>query len=145
MAVLSFVLPGLGQLLCGQKNKGITFLISSILGHVLSGGLTSLFICPFMALDAYSVAKKINESGFVAEWEFCPTIPEINRIEPRVSSGVLIGSIALVTIGTLLYVKHQKGAASTAYGEKVAEDMLRLIQQEQQRRYRDPTHIRPGE
>src|SRR5205823_6015332 len=80
MALLSFFLPGCGQMICGQKDKGATFLAVAVLGHVCSGGMTDLFLCPFMALDAWTITKKFNEAGAVLEWEFCPTIPEINQV-----------------------------------------------------------------
>src|SRR5580704_7441703 len=83
-AVLSFLLPGLGQILCQQDNKGIFLLGVSLLGHWLTAGLSSLLLCPAMSLDAWLIAKKINGNSTVGRWEFFPGVKPLNAIPPRI-------------------------------------------------------------
>jgi TM2 domain-containing membrane protein YozV len=65
MALLSFFVPGLGQLLMGQTFKGVALFIASY--------LTFWFFCaPFFvaAYDAYAIARRKNAGETVGEWQF---------------------------------------------------------------------------
>jgi TM2 domain-containing membrane protein YozV len=71
MAFLSgCCLCGLGQILIGQSIKGIVFLLITALFGFVTGGVSSLFIMPIAALDAYLVAEKLRSGKTVGLWEF---------------------------------------------------------------------------
>src|ERR1700691_5723252 len=97
-AVLSFLLPGLGQILCHQDNKGIFLLGMSLLGHWLTGGLSSLLLCPAMSLDAFLTAREINKNASAGRWEFFPGIKLLNSIPPRFILIFIVLLIAAITV-----------------------------------------------
>lgn len=65
-ALLSFLIPGAGQIYNGELGKGILLfilaVISGILVWVVVGCLTSPLIWLIAIVDAYSSAKRINEN-----------------------------------------------------------------------------------
>ena len=72
MTFWGIVWPGLGQLLCGQKTKGIVLMLASAFGHIVTGGVLSIPFCVIGGLDAYKVAKALRSDNPVREWEFFP-------------------------------------------------------------------------
>ena len=64
-AILSFILPGIGQIYNGQINEGIVFIIAAItcnfLRYLLIGYPLYIAVWIFGIIDAYNVAKKINK------------------------------------------------------------------------------------
>jgi TM2 domain-containing membrane protein YozV len=79
MAVLSFFIPGLGQIILGQVNKGIVvFLILCgwIFMHNIGAVGSAAFYLLNMAyaiasaFDAYSIGKKLNSGQPVGKWEW---------------------------------------------------------------------------
>lgn len=96
IAVLSFLLPPLGQFIIGQRIKAIgIFLIAPIMYGTLSfidwellggsGWYFRLFLlppayCAFVAGDAYLLAKRIQAGETVGEWEFA-LMPSSHGIE----------------------------------------------------------------
>ena len=64
-AVLSFFIPGLGQIYNGQIGKGILVIILSIVFSAMVIFLIGFILAPAIWIwamyDAYSTAKKINE------------------------------------------------------------------------------------
>ncbi len=64
-AVLSFIIPGLGQIYNGEMGKGILFLILSFVFWGLMFVLIGFILYPILWLygiyDAYTTAKKINQ------------------------------------------------------------------------------------
>ncbi len=70
MAVLSLLIVGLGQIVLGQKAKGVAMLLGAIILGVLTAGLAAPVIWLIAAVDAYKVAKKLKERGPVGEWEW---------------------------------------------------------------------------
>jgi TM2 domain-containing membrane protein YozV len=61
-AILSFIIPGLGQIIAGETKKGIIFVVIAIILGVLSA--VSIFIsiiyfiyAIYAAYDAYQLAK----------------------------------------------------------------------------------------
>ncbi|MCD1293663.1 hypothetical protein CUJ83_01470 [Methanocella sp. CWC-04] len=62
--VLSFLLPGLGQIYNGDTNRGILFVIGTLMAWLLTSVCIGIFI--FLGLwvyamyDAYLTAEKIN-------------------------------------------------------------------------------------
>jgi TM2 domain-containing membrane protein YozV len=77
MAVLSFFIPWLGQLVLGQTAKGIVmFLLTPILFaiFVIATLGMGLIVLPFVdliaAVDAYLLAKKLKEGRAIGNWEF---------------------------------------------------------------------------
>jgi len=97
-AILSFLLPGLGQIICRQDNKGVFLLGMSLLGHWLTGGLSSLLLCPAMSMDAWFIARKINGNSTIGRWEFFPGVKPLNAIPPRVILMFIIAWIAFITV-----------------------------------------------
>ena len=63
-AIASFVVPGLGQIYCGEIGRGIMILIGFIISCLLIIVLIGLIIAPLFWIwniyDAYNLAKKIN-------------------------------------------------------------------------------------
>jgi hypothetical protein len=97
-AVLSLVLPGLGQIYCRQDNKGVFLAGMSLLGHWSTGGMSSLLLAPAMSLDALLIARKLNRGAAVRRWEFFPGIKSLNSIPPRIILLVIAGLIATLTV-----------------------------------------------
>jgi TM2 domain-containing membrane protein YozV len=62
-AILSFIIPGLGQILAGETKKGIIFVVVAIiLGLLVTSissfiGIISLIFAIYAAYDAYQLAK----------------------------------------------------------------------------------------
>jgi hypothetical protein len=68
MAILSgCTIPWLGQILLGQKKKGIVMMIVTVVAACL---IVGIFLWPVAALDAYFIGKKLKEGKTVREWEF---------------------------------------------------------------------------
>jgi len=71
MALLSgCCLAFLGQLILGQKTKGIVMMIVSAFICVLTLGVGILILYPVAAIDAYLIAKKLKNGQAVGQWEF---------------------------------------------------------------------------
>lgn len=70
MALLSFLITGLGQILVGQVKKGAAMLIGSALLGLMTAGLSAFITTPISIIDAYLITKKINQGKQVADWEF---------------------------------------------------------------------------
>ena len=70
MALLSFLIVGLGQMLLGQVAKGAVILVSAIVLGGATAGFAIPFIWLFSALDAYAIAKKLKDGKAVGLWEF---------------------------------------------------------------------------
>ncbi len=101
--VLGFFLPGVGQIYCWQDYKGVFLFGFFLLGHWATAGVSSLFLCPLMGLDAGMIAKKINRGLSIARWEFFPAIKFLNRLRPRV---IPLAIIVLVATITLIRIIH---------------------------------------
>ena len=69
MALLSFLVIGLGQMIIGQVKKGAVMLLAGLFINLITGGL-SIVIFPLSAIDAYKIAKKIKSGEYVGEWDF---------------------------------------------------------------------------
>jgi hypothetical protein len=95
LAALSFFLPGVGQMVCGQTAKGAIFLIAAIILNVLTSGLVSLIICPFAAFDAYQLASKRNAGAAIGDWDF---MPSGSKATNPVAIWVMVGLVALLTV-----------------------------------------------
>lgn len=64
--IVSFIIPGVGQMMLGQVKKGIAILA----GTILSCGV-GYVVCILVAVDAYLLALSIKERQ-VGEWEILP-------------------------------------------------------------------------
>lgn len=102
-ALLSLLLPGLGQINCGQDNKGVFLVGMALLGQWSTGGLSSWVLCPAMALDAFMIARKCNESGAAGRWEFFPGIKPLQSLPTRV---MLLAVVILVAALTVVHIRH---------------------------------------
>ncbi|HJN77755.1 MAG TPA: DUF6677 family protein [Myxococcota bacterium] len=63
-AALSFLLPGVGQMVAGQHKKGAVMLLLSIATCYFAG-----LACPVAAIDAWVVADKLRKGTPAGEWE----------------------------------------------------------------------------
>ena len=66
-AVLSFLIPGLGQIYNGQLFKGLLIVviqaINVALTHVLIGFVFYPIVLVYAVIDAYRIAERINAYG----------------------------------------------------------------------------------
>lgn len=62
-AILSFIIPGLGQIIAGETKKGLIFLVVAIVLGIIVGaissmiGIISLIFALYAAYDAYQLAS----------------------------------------------------------------------------------------
>jgi hypothetical protein len=67
MAIVSAIVPWLGQLLMGQTKKAIAMFFASLIAAPIGVGVL-IWICA--PIDAYRIAKKLKRGKAVGEWEF---------------------------------------------------------------------------
>jgi len=67
MAIVSAIVPWLGQLLMGQTKKSIAMFFASLIPAPIGVGVLIWICAPF---DAYRIAKKLKSGKAVGEWEF---------------------------------------------------------------------------
>ena len=74
MSFWGFIMPGLGQLLCGQIAKGCVMLLGGlVLCLLLAQTIVGPIIVGFVGyLDAKKIAKKLASGRPVRQWEFFP-------------------------------------------------------------------------
>jgi len=101
-ALLSLLLPGLGPIYCRQDNKGVFLIGMSLLGQWSTGGLSSWFLCPAMALDAFLLARKLNTGKVIERWEFFPGIKPLNSIPSRI---MLLAVVIVVAVLTVVHIR----------------------------------------
>jgi TM2 domain-containing membrane protein YozV len=101
-AMLGFLLPGLGQIYCGQDNKGVFLLGLALLGHWLTGGVSTLILCPVMGIDAFMLARQINQGAALKRWQFFTAIRRLDSLPSAVVPILLIALVALTSIVRLL-------------------------------------------
>ncbi|MBM7649904.1 TM2 domain-containing membrane protein YozV [Bacillus ectoiniformans] len=70
IALLSFLITGLGQMIVGQVKKGAVILICSVIFGMITFGMSAFITVPIAIIDAYLIAKKKKEGKEVGEWEF---------------------------------------------------------------------------
>ena len=70
MALLSFLITGLGQMIMGQGKKGATILIGSIILGMFTVGFSAFITTPLSIIDAYLIGKKKKDGKEVGEWGF---------------------------------------------------------------------------
>ncbi|MDP3696468.1 MAG: hypothetical protein Q8R55_00365 [Candidatus Taylorbacteria bacterium] len=58
-AVLSFIIPGLGQIYCERIGRGIAFLVAAIIGYMIFV-VPGLIVALVATFDALNLAKSIN-------------------------------------------------------------------------------------
>ncbi|MDQ0352208.1 TM2 domain-containing membrane protein YozV [Alkalibacillus filiformis] len=68
--ILSALVVGLGQLYAGQGLKGIVLFGVWILATIATAGMATFVIWIINLIDAYRIAKKVNQGKHVDEWEF---------------------------------------------------------------------------
>jgi len=100
-AFLSLLLPGLGQIWCAQDNKGVFFLFLALLSYWLSGGLTSLLLCPALSVDAWLVARYLarGANATLDKWDFFPGWRPLHRLPPPRVAQLLAAATALIVLG----------------------------------------------
>lgn len=54
----------------GQVKKGILILVFTVLVAFMTAFIGAIIMYPLMAVDAYSIAKKLKEGKSVGEWEW---------------------------------------------------------------------------
>jgi TM2 domain-containing membrane protein YozV len=102
-ALLSLLLPGLGQIYCGQDNKGAFLVGMALLGQCSTGGLSSWILCPAMALDAFMIASDLNTLSKVGRWEFFPGFKPLHSLPTRV---MLMAVVLLLAALTVVHIRH---------------------------------------
>lgn len=66
-AVLSLIVPGLGQIYVGQVAKGLFFMALIFLGPV-TGFLSSLVLAAYAGLEALTIARRRRDGQAVSAW-----------------------------------------------------------------------------
>jgi hypothetical protein len=70
MAILSFLLPGLGQIVLGQNVKGIVLIVLYFGVGFATACFGSLVVLIVAIIDAYQIAVKLRNGRPVKQWEF---------------------------------------------------------------------------
>jgi TM2 domain-containing membrane protein YozV len=70
MALCSFLIVGLGQMLLGQVAKGLMMLLGAIIIGIATLGVGAIAVWVISAVDAYQIANKLKNGKPVGEWEF---------------------------------------------------------------------------
>ena len=60
--ILSWLIPGLGQVYCGQTGRGIAFFIAAVVGYFLLI-IPGIVITIFAIIDAVNIADTINKEA----------------------------------------------------------------------------------
>jgi len=144
MAVLSFFIPWLGQILIGQVTKGIVMLLVTPVLFALFVIATlgmGLVVLPFVGLiaviDAYLLAKKLRDGQAIGDWEFfaiesAPTLamPELLPkatdqegrplipVKPR-PPGLMGSAIGMLFVSGLAMVISILGVVGIAVNERM--------------------------
>ena len=66
-AVMSFLVPGLGQIYLGQVAKGLFFLALIFIGPI-TGGLSHIVLAIYAAMEAFSLAKRRRAGEPITSW-----------------------------------------------------------------------------
>jgi len=72
MAVVSLLISGLGQIICGQVGKGLVLLVLTIVVAIGSAGMFAPVMWIIAAVDAYKVAK-CRGTRPLGRWEWFPS------------------------------------------------------------------------
>ena len=76
IAALSVIpFPWLGQIFLGQTAKGISMLLVT---YFLSFFLIGIIMLPLAAIDAYKLAKELQDGGSIGPWDFFWSIKKRN-------------------------------------------------------------------
>jgi molecular chaperone DnaK (HSP70)/TM2 domain-containing membrane protein YozV len=73
MAVLSFLVVGLGQMILGQVAKGVVMLVGVVTVALITAGLAAALapvVWILSACDAYAIARKLKDGEAVGKWKF---------------------------------------------------------------------------
>jgi hypothetical protein len=125
MGVLSLFLPWLGQLLIGQVAKAVIlfFVVPVVLGFfiLVTAGL-GLILVPFLlpllnvaaAIDAYLLAKKLQEGRAIGQWEFfghepapagvVEEVQEVQEVRPVVRRKARPAGLVAISIAQLVVI-----------------------------------------
>ncbi|MBM3269015.1 MAG: TM2 domain-containing protein [Candidatus Sericytochromatia bacterium] len=66
-ALMSFFLPGLGQLYVGQTGKGVLFFVLLVLGF-FTGGASHLALLLYATAEAWVLAKRLRGGQPISRW-----------------------------------------------------------------------------
>ena len=102
-ALLSLLVPGLGQIYCGQDNKGVFLIGMALLGYWSTNSVSSWVLWPAMAVDALMIAQKLKTGLTVQRWEFFPSIKPLHSVPPRI---MLLAIVLLIATLTVFRVIH---------------------------------------
>ena len=70
MAILSFLIPGLGQIVLGQTVKGVVLLVLYVGAGLITVCVGSLPVLIVAIVDAYQIGVKLRNGQPVKQWEF---------------------------------------------------------------------------
>lgn len=68
--IVSFLLPGLTQIILGQTAKGLFILIDTFVLCFFTLCIGFVIICPIAMLDGYGLAKKVRSGRSIKQWEW---------------------------------------------------------------------------
>ncbi len=66
-AIMSFLLPGLGQLYLGQTGKGILYFVLLILG-AFTAGVSHLALLLYASAEAWTLARRLRAGEPISPW-----------------------------------------------------------------------------
>lgn len=68
--LISFLLPGLTQIILGQTSKGLLILIGTFLICSVTLCIGFIVICPIAMIDGYKLALKLQRGQSIKQWEW---------------------------------------------------------------------------
>jgi len=68
--LISFFLPGIGELYLGQTIKGVVLFVSFIFLSTISFGLLGLIVWVLSMIDTYKLQSKLLNGMPIQQWEF---------------------------------------------------------------------------
>jgi hypothetical protein len=109
IGLLGLGIPGLGQLCCAQDNKGVFLFGAALLGHWLTGGISTFVLCPISGLDAFTIARAIKNGLVIRKWTFFPGHRHFDYLRPNFIPMLICSFIFVVAVIRLLIFANGGG------------------------------------
>lgn len=127
---LSLILGGSGQIYLGQVKKGVLIIMLSIIGFVIISDLEfipGMVVIILGMIDAYVIAKRIQENGSVEEWEFFWNTKKGISMKPTAVISPVINLPTTKSVGRATALSLLFGGAGQIYLGQVKKGWLIII------------------